>query len=120
MKVIYLVIFFSLHLLTTAGAQIKEAFTIVDNGGVADLTPYIEALNNADMNSFRLLSKRVKIKFDTGVEAELFSAKEISISGAFINLEIFKDDFQPGFIMPAFSISENGYVLAKYPLRTKK
>lgn len=108
----------SFFLLTGISAQISSSFIIIEKGKEADSSPYIEALNKADMNNYRLLDKRVRIIFDAGVIAELLSAKELSAKGIKIQLDKFREEFPVNFQLPQFAL-KNGFIIALYKAKGK-
>jgi len=55
--------------------QDKSSYRIVKTGGVADLTAYHQALQTKDLDAHRLINASRTIKFDSGVEIELYSAQ---------------------------------------------
>ena len=117
---IILVVILFLLFNTFLSAQNVSTFVILEKENIGDILLYTEALNMADMNNYRLAEKRVKISFTSGVVAELFSARELSEMGINIKGLDFRKDFEHGFQLPEFSLSENGYIIALYKVRTKK
>lgn len=92
--------------------EVKEqTYTIIDNAGIKDLQPYIDALNNSDMRNHRLLNKRYTIAFEKGVKVELFSAAEISKSGRTINLSEYPENFDLSRQEPVFSLAADNFII---------
>ena len=103
----------------TASAQeqkeVKEqTYTIIDNGSVRDVQPYIDAMNNSDFKYHRLLNKRYIIVFEKGVKVELFSATEISKNGIQINLSDYPESFDPTRQEPIYALGANNFILEYY------
>lgn len=99
-------------------AQIIPTFTVLEKGKAENIYLYEDALNNADMNNYRLLDKRVKIIFDAGVIAELLSAKELSAKGIKIQLDEFREEFPVNFQLPQFALKD-GFIIALYKPKGK-
>jgi len=55
--------------------QDKSSYRIVNTGSVADMTAYHQALQAKDLDAHRLINQPRLIKFESGVEVELYSAK---------------------------------------------
>lgn len=58
-------------------AQQKLSYQIVAHEGVSDLEPYHLALNNADLDAWRLHESPRTIFFDSGVKVVLLSAQDL-------------------------------------------
>jgi hypothetical protein len=58
-------------------AQEKLSYQIVSHEGVSDLEPYRFALNNTDLDAWRLHESPRTIFFDSGVEVILLSAQQL-------------------------------------------
>lgn len=114
--------FFTLGFIANA-QELKEeknqTYIITDNAGIADVQPYIDALNISDMKYHRLLNKRHTIVFQTGVKVELFSASEISKSGKSMNLSEYPEAFDPSRQEPVFALGANNFII-EYHTSTNK
>ena len=125
MKLIKLIAVFALLMIGSfAKAQeqkeVKEqTYTIVDKGGVTDIQPYIDALNNSDMRYHRLLNKRYTVTFEKGLKVELFSAAEISKSGLQINVSEYPENFDLSRQEPIFALGANNYIIEYHIAATK-
>lgn len=75
---------------------------------------YKDLIYKADMENYRLKEKDVVLKFTEGFECVLLSAKSLAASGKHINTDSYQMEFPEGFIMPSFSISQNGTLIAGY------
>ena len=96
-----------------------QTYTIVDNGSVTNIQPYIDALNNSDMRNHRLLNKRYIVVFEKGVKVELFSATEISNSGLSRNLSEYPEDFTSSRQEPIFALGADNFII-EYHIATGK
>jgi len=108
---------FCIALCCTSMVQQEEAttFVIKDKANVQDLSRYIHALNKANMETYRLLNKRTVLTFEPQkVIVELLSAKELEAKGNKIDLASYQTEFPQSFEMPVFSLSTDGWLLARY------
>lgn len=108
----------------TASAQEQkevknQTYTIVDNGGVTNIQPYIDALNNSDMRNHRLRNKRYTIVFEKGVKVELFSASEIVNNGIQLNISEYPESFDLTRQEPIFALGANNFII-EYHIATGK
>jgi hypothetical protein len=97
----------------TAGTP-AGTFIVTNNGAVADVNPYITAIANADMESFRYQNKRCTIVFDNGLQVELLSATEVQALGIQINISEYKSEDTSGWIQPVFHLNNDGTLSAMY------
>lgn len=88
-----------------------QTYVIIDNGGVTNVQPYIDALNNSDMRYHRLLNKRYTVVFEKGVKVELFSATEISKSGIALNLSEYPENFDATRQEPIFALGADNFII---------
>lgn len=117
-------LFSFLLLVFTAEAQEQkevknQTYSIVDNGSVTNIQPYIDALNNSDMRNHRLQNKRYTIVFEKGVKVELFSATEISKNGIQINISEYPENFDLTRQEPIFALGANNFII-EYHIATGK
>jgi hypothetical protein len=112
--------FFFLSFLFCLGAHAQQydTFVIKSKGTVTDITPYVKALQSADMTADRYLNKRRTFKFTTGVEVELLSANELTAQGIKVNTSLLctKKESDPD---PIYSLSPSGYILKGFPSHGK-
>lgn len=100
--------------------EVKEqTYTIIDNGGVTNIQPYIDALNNSDMRNHRLQNKRYTIVFEKGVKVELFSATEILKNSIQINISEYPESFDLSRQEPIFALGANNFII-EYHIATGK
>ncbi len=122
LKLTAVIAFFILGLNLNAqeGKEVKgQTYAITEQGGVTDIQPYIDALNNSDMKNHRLRDKRYTIVFEKGLKVELFSASEISNSGLPINLSEYPENFDSSRQEPIFALGLNNFII-EYHIATQK
>ena len=52
--------------------------TVISNGDAENILPYIKALEDIDINRYRLLDAARILKFESGVEIELISGQDMA------------------------------------------
>lgn len=78
MKHITTFLVFFLFAASTLFAQpSKTTYQIVKDGGVDNIEAYYTALENYDLDRHRLIDQNRIIRFDSGVEVELYSAEKL-------------------------------------------
>ena len=55
----------------------KRSFEIVNDGGVQDVSIYVDALAQKNLDSYRLVSASRIIRFESGFEIKLYSAEKL-------------------------------------------
>lgn len=103
----------------TFGQESLQKFKIVNNNSGHNNQYYIDALEKANMESYRLKNKDVELTFKEGVSCILISAVKLSEHDKNIDLNLYKEDFPTGYILPTFSINPDGYLLADYKKKLK-
>ena len=103
--------FFAMVLAENSFSQQPATFRIIDNGSVKHVKPYVDGLNEANMENHRLKNTRVTITFKTGVKVELFSASEILKSGKAINLDDYPESFNITRKEPVFALGANNFII---------
>ncbi len=91
-----------------------KTFRVISNGSVTETGAYETAFEKADMESYRYQNKRCILKFDTGVEIEMFSAQELITQGRNIQLNNYKVVDPPNWIQPTFRLNLDGSLTALY------
>jgi hypothetical protein len=116
MKNSFLLVFI-ISFLNVAYAQqtAKNSITIQNNQHPEKEQYYKDLIYKADMENYRLKEKDVVLKFTEGFECVLLSAQKISKLGKSVSVESYKTEFTEEFVMPSFSISQNGTIMAAYP-----
>ena len=97
----------------------NETYLITDKGSVADVQPYIDALNNSDMKNHRLRNTRYTIIFTTGVTVQLFSAAELITNGRKINLNDYHQSFDSTRDEPIFSLGPDNIIMEGHHVTSK-
>ncbi len=108
--------FICLFLFTTssyAQAQAKT-YSVTNTGNVSNIKLYEDAFAKANMESYRYQNKRCIIKFDSGVEIEMLSARELIAQGNNINLNDYKYSDVPNWTLPIFHLNSDGTLSAMY------
>ncbi|MBI4932202.1 MAG: hypothetical protein HY841_15695 [Bacteroidetes bacterium] len=111
--VFILSIFFCKNIFSQQTAA-PATFQITNNGTAADIQPYKDAINNANMENYRCKTKRNTILFDNGLKAELISAGEMLALGKNVNINQYSDTRDPLYIQPVFHLNDNGTLSAMY------
>lgn len=75
---------------------------------------YQKILDSADLESFRLKTKRDTLTFSNGMKVELLSAQELFINGYNIDPSNYSDTRDPKYTKPTFMITNEGYLIALY------
>jgi hypothetical protein len=116
-KIMRFVVLFMFSILTLSMIQDDPlaTFVIKDKAAVTDVNRYTTALNNANMEAYRLLDKRSVLVFEPQkVVVELLSARELVALGKKIDPANYPATFPATFEMPVFSISAGGWLMARY------
>ena len=102
--------FVSFLLLATFSYSQENTYEVIENGTVNDLSVYTEAMNKANFDAYRFMSKRRLIRFKSGVVISLFSEQELLEKG----FQITDSKAIPDEITltnePIFELRENGYI----------
>jgi hypothetical protein len=99
--------------------QGSKGFVIKQNSEPAKETSYKTAISAADLENYRLRDNDVTLHFEEGFDCVLYSAKSLFIKGLNINANDYKTSFSTDFILPVFSISASGILIAKYDVLDK-
>ena len=102
--------FVSFLLLATFSYSQENTYEVIENGTVNDLSVYTEAMNKANFDAYRFMSKRRLIRFKSGVVISLLSEQELLEKG----FQITDSKAIPDEIIltnePIFELRENGYI----------
>ena len=108
-------LFASFLFMSMVQQEAETTFVIKDKAVVKDLNRYIHALNKASMESYRLRDKRSVLVFEPQkVVVELLSARELVAAGSKIDIATYPSEFPKTFEMPIFSLSADGWLMARY------
>ena len=97
----------------------KASFEIVSNNSSQSSDYFLNALSDANMETYRLRNTDVKISFEEGAELVLLSATKLVDKGENLDLNLYKVKFHDNFDLPIFSIDSNGRLLAGHISRRK-
>ena len=120
MKNVYSILIFVIALLVTAvstHAQTQAAsnsIIIKNNQHPEQEAFYKGAILRANMETYRLKSTNVTITFAEGFECELVAASTLVQLGSPIDVDSYQNSFSTNFILPVFSITADGYLIATY------
>ncbi len=120
MKNVYSILIFVIALLVTAvstHAQTQAAsnsIIIKNNQHPEQEAFYKGAILRANMEAYRLKSTNVTITFAEGFECELVAASTLVQLGSPIDVDSYQNSFSTNFILPVFSITADGYLIATY------
>ena len=102
--------FVSFLLVASFSYSQENTYEVIENGSVNDLSVYTEAMNKANFDAYRFMSKRRLIRFKSGVVISLLSEKELREKG----FQITDSKAIPDEIIltnePIFELRENGYI----------
>jgi len=105
--------------LVAQNKTLDNSFVIINNQLPEKADFYKTCILAADMEQYRLREKRVRLEFENGFELELYSAKELFVQGAQININNYQLNHGNGQV-PVFTVLPNGYLAAKVFNETKK
>ncbi len=102
--------FVSFLLIASFSYSQENTYEFIENGSVNDLSVYTEAMNKANFDAYRFMSKRRLIRFKSGVVISLLSEQELLEKG----FQITDSKAIPDEIIltnePIFELRENGYI----------
>ncbi len=110
----------SMHVnLVAQNKTLPNSFVIMNNKSPEKTDFFAKSIEAADMEQYRLRDKRVHLEFENGFEVELYSAKELFVKGATININSYQVSIGKGQ-QPVFDILPNGHLTAKVFNESKK
>jgi hypothetical protein len=98
---------------------VPNSFVILNNNDAQKTAFYTQAIEAADMEQYRLRDKRVRLTFENGFEAELYSAKELFLNGSAIHISSYPVSHGQGQL-PVFAVLPSGQLTAKVFTQEKK
>lgn len=113
---------FALCLSLALSAQTKtipNSFIILNNSNADKTAFYTQSIGAANMEQYRLRDKRVRLVFENGFEAELYSAKELFVNGQPLNINNYPVSHGQGQL-PVFTVLPNGHLAARVFTQEKK
>lgn len=94
---------------TVQGWEMKKGtFEKQSNAEIEKIT---KALNAANMDQFRLRSKRRAVQFSNGIVVELFSAEEMKQKGANIDPAFYSESLPANYQEPTYDVTEGGHLI---------
>ena len=123
-----LLLFFSTLLISTQGfsqetnSTTSSTFRIKAQGIVkdVDVTPYIHALEKADLDRYRFVKMRRVLRFEQGLEVELFSGEELDEMKIDYKKEKVNTDVGPLIHNARFKLHDNGQIIEQHTYFHKK
>ncbi len=99
-----------------------KSFVLQGNISETKKTFYIESIEKADLEQFRLRTHTTILKFKNGFTLELMPAKDLLIKGIVTSLNInnyqdHKED--PNYKLPVFEILDSGWLTAEVQNNSK-
>lgn len=95
-------------------STVPGSFQLVKNQSPEKAAFYSGAILKSNLESYRLKNKRVVLEFKNGFECELLSAKELFLKGDKVDMNTYSENFDKDFVLPVFSVSDNGWLMAEY------
>lgn len=97
----------------------KASFEIVSNNSSQSSDYFLNALSDANMETYRLRNTDVKITMKQGAELLILSATKLVDKGENLDLNLYKVKFHDNYDLPIFSVDSNGRLLAGHTSRRK-
>jgi len=99
----------------------NETYRIINLPNLGDLTPYEDAMEDANFDSYRFINKRRNLTFDSGVVIELFSINEAKALGISIDeTKATSSELPQGYTPPTYKITSDGKIVAVHILNPRK
>ena len=92
---------------------IPGSFSIIGEDNQTQKTFYVQSIEKADMEKFRLRNDDVALHFQNGFECVLFSAKSLIIKGFNVDPNLYKDKFDLTYTLPVFTIQPSGQLVGE-------
>lgn len=100
--------------------QSNLTYKILNPESVDNISSYVIALDKSDLTSNRLRNKNVIIKFETGLEVEIFSAQFLSDQNLLANdISFYLEDFGKS-TRPIFKLGDNDFIIELHSIQEKK
>ena len=87
-----------------AQSNLTNDCVIISTAGVASTTPYTEALDAANWETYRIQNQRVELVFDNGFSIQLKSAVELLNLGYPLNLNNYRTENPVGYVAPTLKL----------------
>ena len=92
---------------------IPGSFSIIGEDNQTQKTFYVQSIEKADMEKFRLRNEDVALHFQNGFECVLFSAKSLIIKGINVDPNLYPDQFKATYTLPVFTIQPSGQIVGE-------
>lgn len=92
---------------------IPGSFSIIGEESESKRTFYIQSIESANMEQFRLKNQDVALHFENGFECVLFSAKSLIIKGVAVNPNLYKETFDLTYTLPVFLVQPSGQIVGQ-------
>lgn len=92
---------------------IPGSFSVIGEDDQTKRSFYVQSIEKADMEKFRLKNEDVALHFQNGFECVLFSAKSLIIKGISVNPNMYPEQFQPTYTLPVFTIQPSGQIVGE-------
>lgn len=92
---------------------IPGSFSLIGEDNQAKKTFYVQSIESADMEKFRLRNEDVALHFQNGFECVLFSAKSLIVKGIDVNPNLYQEKFAPTYVLPVFTIQPSGQIVGE-------
>lgn len=100
--------------MTAQSPTIKNSIKIQNNIIPSKEEYYKAVIYRANMENYRLYDKDVILPFQEGFECVMLSAKSLAERGITIDVDSYQKEFSSNFVLPLFSITEDGHLIATY------
>lgn len=100
-------------------STLPNSYVLLNNQWPEKTEFFTKSINAADMEQYRLRDKRARLEFENGFEMELYSAKELFVNGAKLNINNYPVTHGNNQT-PVFNILPSGHLAAKVFSESKK
>lgn len=113
-NILFLFLFFFCSIvLLSQQKTIPNSFLIKNNKSKLSETFITDAVLSANLETYRLKTERLEIKFKNGFKLLLLSAKELKESGVNLNTAIYNEKLPKGYTFPLFTVLDSGFLTAE-------
>lgn len=92
----------------------QERFSFVNLQNASKELFFRSSIDAANMEAYRLKSKRVTLHFENGFDIEMLSAQELYMKDHSILVGSYPDEFPKNYLLPYFNILADGHLVAFY------
>lgn len=119
-RIVFPLLFLFAFIQATAQNTPKESFTFKGKTQSLDLEYYGISITKSNLENYRLKSKDVDLLFENGLIVTLISAEKAVQNGISLPLDEYQQQFPKGYLLPIFSLTQGGQLLAKSPTISKE